>query len=150
MASIGFKGGEKMQKILADIARKAGGGELLRVGFLESAKYPDGTNVAQVAYWNEFGTKNAPPRPFFRNTIAAKSSKWGAALGKSLAATAYSTKSAFGLVGTGIADQITQSIVEFSDPANAASTIKKKGFNDPLIDDGTMQRRVEFDIQGGS
>lgn len=37
----------------------------VRVGVLESATYPDGTPVAMVAFWNEYGTKTSPVRAFF-------------------------------------------------------------------------------------
>ena len=43
----------------------------VNVGFFDTDQYPDGTYVAQVAYWNEFGTKGMPARPFMRQTIAA-------------------------------------------------------------------------------
>lgn len=52
--------------------------ENLQVGWLSSAKYNDGLPVAQVAYWQEFGTKTAPPRPFFRPAIADNETKWAA------------------------------------------------------------------------
>ena len=45
------------------------------VGFYKTATYPDGTPVAAVAAWNEFGTKGGgwggpiPERPFFRQTV---------------------------------------------------------------------------------
>lgn len=146
MASVGFKGGEKLNKILAYIAEKAGKGGLLKVGFLEGATYPDGTNVAQVAYWNEYGTVTSPPRPFFRQMIASKSPKWGAALGKSLISSDYDGEKALKLMGHGISDQLVTSIVQFSTPENAASTIAAKGFNDPLIDTGLMQRTVDFEV----
>ena len=48
----------------------------LEVGFFESATYKDGTKVAQVAYWNEYGTPTIPPRPFFRDAIKEKSKEW--------------------------------------------------------------------------
>lgn len=132
------------------VAKKLSDGKTLRVGFLETEKYPDGTPVAQVAFWNEYGTVKAPPRPFFRQMIEAKSPKWGAALGKNLSATGYDTTKALSLVGTGIKDQLTQSIVGFQAPGNAVSTIAQKGFDKPLVDTGQMQRAPGFDIQGES
>lgn len=144
-----FKGGDKLEALLRGTAQKLVDGKLLRVGFLETEKYPDGTNVAQVAFWNEYGTKTSPPRPFFRQTIAAKSDKWGAALGANLAANGYDTTKALKLVGTGIKDQITKSIVDFASPGNAPYTIAQKGFDKPLVDTGQMQRAVGFDIKDG-
>ena len=147
MASPGFKGGDKMVKVLNEIARKSVGNSQLRVGFLETEKYPDGTNVAQVAFWNEYGTIHAPPRPFFRRMIEAKSSKWGKALGKSLTSTHYDVPAALSLMGEGIKDQLTASIVGFASPGNAESTVKAKGFDKPLVDTGQMQRAVGYDVK---
>lgn len=56
-------------------------------GFFEDAPfYPSkqtqkgtttlGAKVTQVAEWQEFGTKNIPPRPFMRPTIADNQMKW--------------------------------------------------------------------------
>ena len=49
-----LSGADGVMKALEDIARKMGGGEVA-VGFMEGATYPDGTPVAAVAFWNEFG-----------------------------------------------------------------------------------------------
>lgn len=146
--SVGFKGGAKLEAHLAGIAKKLADGKVLRVGFLETETYPDGTNVAQVAYWNEYGTSKSPPRPFFRQMIAAKSPGWGVALGKNLKANDYDASKALSLVGMGIKDQLTQSIVDFSSPGNAPSTIAHKGFDKPLVDTGQMQRAPDFDLEG--
>lgn len=52
---IGFKGGEKLEQKLREIAEKAGKASTVRVGFLEGATYPDGTPVASIAAVNEYG-----------------------------------------------------------------------------------------------
>lgn len=46
-----------------------------KVGIFDTAKYPDGISAAQVAYWNEFGTKTAPPRPVFRPVFTKSENK---------------------------------------------------------------------------
>lgn len=51
-------------------------GEKLQVGWLSSANYTDSLPVAQVAFWQEFGTKTVPPRAFFRPAIAKNEGKW--------------------------------------------------------------------------
>ena len=43
----------------------------IEVGFINTDVYDDGTRVADVAMWNEFGTADAPQRPFFRSAIHA-------------------------------------------------------------------------------
>ena len=52
--------------------------ETLQVGWFDSANYTDTLPVPQVAFWQEFGTKSAPPRPFFRPAIAENETKWAA------------------------------------------------------------------------
>jgi len=51
----GFSGGDSIQRKLEEIAKRLGKSELLKVGFLEGATYPDGTPVAQIAAVQEFG-----------------------------------------------------------------------------------------------
>ena len=145
----GVSGGEKLQKVLAEIGKKLGDGKILRAGFLETAKYPDGTPVAQVALWNDAGTETSPPRAFFRQTIAEHGKSWGNALGDNLKASGMDGDKALALTGEGIKDNIVSSIVTFSDPQNAPRTIAKKGFNKPLVDSGVMQRSVDYDIKDG-
>ena len=53
-------------------------GETLQVGWFSSANYTESLPVPQVAFWQEFGTKSAPPRPFFRPAIANNQLKWAA------------------------------------------------------------------------
>ena len=61
-------GGKKLERFLREAGK--GGVSSVAVGFFADAKYQDGTPVAAVAAWNEFGTKNIPERPFFRNALA--------------------------------------------------------------------------------
>ena len=46
-----------------------------QVGFFEDSTYADGTQVAYVAYLNEFGGHN-PPRPFMKRTLEKNLNKW--------------------------------------------------------------------------
>lgn len=49
-----------------------------KVGWFESAKYPDGRPVAAVAAGNELGipSRSIPARPFFRPTASEKRQEW--------------------------------------------------------------------------
>lgn len=49
-----------------------------KVGWFESARYPDGTPVAAVAYWQEVGvpSQNIPSRSFMRSTSIEQDVKW--------------------------------------------------------------------------
>lgn len=136
--------GEALQQHLEGIQQAP----TLRVGFLESETYPDGTPVAQVAYWNEFGTSRAPMRSFFRPTILQKQKGWGVLL-TTLLQRGAEVEQAMGLLGERIKDDITTAIVDFANPPNAPSTAARKGFgkNKPLIDTGQMQRAVAWELE---
>lgn len=88
-----------------------------------------------------------PPRPFFRSMIEKNKAGWSLAFGNLMNMNNNDVAKVFALMGEGIKGQLTQSIVEFSDPPNAPSTVRRKGFNKPLIDTGTMQRATGWDIE---
>lgn len=146
------KGGDKLGPKLREIVARLGGGGApagVKVGFLEGATYPGtdenaGLPVATVAFWNEFGTVKAPARPFFRNAIAKHSGEWGAQLAAALKASNFSAKTAMGVMGEVIKGQVVQSITDTNTPPLAPSTVKRKGFDKPLIDTGVMQRAVDY------
>jgi len=117
----------------------------VRVGILEDARYPDGTPVAMVAFWNEYGTATTPSRPFFRAVVNEQRKNWVLSV-KNLMKLHEDPKKVMGLMGEHMKGQIVQSIVDWSDPPNAAYTVAKKGFNKPLIDTGQMSRSVNYEV----
>jgi hypothetical protein len=118
-----LKGGDKLEAALREISRKVSKPGTLRVGFLEGASYPDGTPVALVAFWNEFGTKKIPARPSFRNMIAAKSDEWAPAIGHLLPQNNYDVRTTLALVGDGIKGQLQQSIKDTNQPPLSPVTL---------------------------
>jgi hypothetical protein len=119
-----IQGGDKLEKALASIAGKMHGS--VKVGFLEGATYPDGTPVAAVAFWNEYGHGGrfpAPPRPFFRNTIAAKASEWGDRLAKAAKYYNYDGAKVFGLMGQTMVEDIQEGIQGFDGPELSKTTL---------------------------
>ncbi|MGF6604583.1 hypothetical protein P3T23_009339 [Paraburkholderia sp. GAS448] len=91
-------------------------------------------------------TVTIPPRPFFRSMIANESGHWGDDLGRLLVANGYDVPRTLDQMGESIQGELQQSIRECSTPANARSTIAKKGFDDPLIASGTMLKSVTHRI----
>ena len=144
-----LSGGDKLQKALEKIARGLKKGGVVRVGFQEGATYPDGTPVPLVAAINEFGapSRNQPPRPFFRRMIAAKSGEWPAAIEANLKATDNDAVKTLQIVGAGIKGQLQQSIADLTEPPLAPSTIRRKGFDKPLIDTGHMLNSVDYEVE---
>lgn len=141
---------KKTGSLKAALEKLGNSKKVLRVGFLETATYANSEGealpVAQVAYWNEYGTENIPPRPFFRKTIAENSSEWGKQVGQLLKANNYDADAALNKMGEHIKGQLTESILSYEDPPNAPSTIRKKGFNAPLRDTGTMARSIDYEV----
>lgn len=143
MATI--SGGDKVGQLLEEIIRQLDVGGL-QVGFLQGATYADGTPVAQVAFWNEYGTTISPARPFFRRMIASESPGWGAKLAGAAKFTNYDGVRAMSLLGEDIAGALQQSIATWQDPPNAKSTVERKGFNKPLIETSHMQNSVGYQV----
>jgi hypothetical protein len=142
-----IRGGDKLAAALSEIARNLSKAETLRVGFLEGATAPNGDSIPLRAAMNEFGTAKAPPRPFMRNMIAAKSDEWPDALAGALKANDYDATKALELVGGGIAGQLQQSIIDLTSPPLAQSTIDRKGSEKPLIEHGDMLDAVDYEIK---
>jgi hypothetical protein len=144
-----IKGGKKLQIKLAEIAKMASNADLVRVGFLEKSSYPDGTPVAMVAAIQDFGAPKVgiPPRPFFRNMIAEKSSEWPRAIADLLKANDYDAAKTLNQVGEAVAGQLRESIVATNEPPLAPSTIKRKGFSKPLIDQGIMIGAIDYEVK---
>lgn len=157
MAAPTMRGGKKMrerlERIKGDLAEKS----QVHVGFLAGATYPDGTSVAQVAFWNEYGHVHrdaegnikfeVPPRPFFRRAIAANSKFWGVQLARQLRITDYHTALAFGRMGELIAGQIAESISIFNAPVLALSTVNRKGSEKPLVETGHMLASISYEVE---
>jgi hypothetical protein len=116
-------GGDKFDKAMADLARKLGKRGSVQVGFLENAKYPDGTSVAMVAATQNYGNGKIPPRPFFTNMVAAKSPEWPAALAQSLDRHDNDVAAAMNDMGMGIAGQLQQAIIDTNSPALSPITL---------------------------
>lgn len=117
----------------------------LKVGIFESAKYDDGTPVAQVAFWQEFGTAKIPMRPFLRNAIAKNERKWGDSVKTALIGTNDGEK-ALKMLGEIMRGDIVLSLTNLNTPPNAPSTIKQKGSSNPLIDTGLLRNSISWEL----
>ena len=120
----------------------------VRVGVLENATYPDGTPVAMVAFWNEYGTKRSPVRAFFRTTVSEQKKNWVLSV-QNLMKMHNDPKQVMGLIGVNIQEQLVHSINTWSDPPNAPYTIEKKGFDAPLRDTTRMSKSISIEIGEG-
>ena len=125
----------------------------VRVGVLADAgTSDDGVDLVDIAVFNEFGTKRAPPRPFIRGAFDEKQrdlTRLKARLWNQVLAGRLDTRRALGLLGQTHEDQIKVFMTELRTPANEASTIAaktragRKGDN-PLIDTGRLRASIRW------
>lgn len=144
-------GGDRANKVIRELAEKLARPVTLRVGFLENARYPNGTPVAMVAAIQNYGAPraNIPPRPFFSNMVAAKSPEWPAAISMLLQKNNYDIVRTLQLTGEAIKGQLQQSIRDTNSPPLKPATIRHKGFATPLIHTGHMLNSVAYSVKVG-
>ncbi len=136
----------RLEARLASFIKNAGSQEL-QVGFINGAKYPDGEQVATVAFNNEYGTKNIPSRPFFRTMISKESPTWSGKLTKAVHFTHYDFQKSLELLGIDVEGALRESIRDWKEPPNSPETIAKKGFNKPLIDTSLMIKSITSEVK---
>lgn len=146
MAYRHIRGGRALRDFIQR-ARQAGGVKRIEVGFFESARYPDGTPVAAVAAWNEFGAANIPERPFFRSALALAEDPIEQIIRDHIDPRTLQVDEALAnQIGAYMQGEVQKSIVDLTSPANAPSTIARKGSSNPLVDTGTMRTAVTFKV----
>jgi hypothetical protein len=87
-----------------------------------------------------------PARPFFRPMIAKHQDEWGDALAAELRANDYDAQAALKAVGKMMESQLVQSINDVTSPPLSAATVRRKGFEKPLIDTGVMWQSVDSEV----
>lgn len=129
-------------------------GTEIDVGFFEEDRYgPENGNlpVAQVAYFNEFGTTLNPTRPFMRETFEDSSLQQIAAkmmrmVFESALSNGRAVERLMKQIGQHVAQQMKDNIQNYPG-SNSPKTIKRKGGrNTPLRDTHFMMNSVKFKI----
>ena len=126
---------------------------------VKSAKYEDGTSLADVMTWNHYGTETIPPRPVLR--IAAENVSDRGEIKDLLAVFAQNI-----LENPNPADhvkaekemlrKIAQQVIKEAEriiesgnelQENAPGTVKKKGFDKPLYETGLLLKNLGYDYE---
>jgi hypothetical protein len=143
------RGGDRFETTLEMMARMMTNASAVHVGFLEEAKYPAGKSVAMIAAIQNFGAPSAgiPPRPFFTDMIKKRSPEWPKAIRDLLVANQYDALRVLQLTGEGITGQLRKQIQDTNAPPLSKATIRRKGFDKPLIDTGHMWNSVDYQVQ---
>lgn len=118
----------------------------LYAGIFASAKYDDGTQVAQVAFWQEYGSLKIPMRPFIRNAVAKNKVKWVRFFQKQLQSH-LNFDLALNRTGEIMRGDIIRSIVATTTPPNKPSTIRAKKSSHPLIDIGLLKNSISYEVR---
>lgn len=138
----------------------------VRCGWFSDMKYDDGVSVAQVAYWNEYGTYSSPARPFMRpmlhknnrNILAKLKHEYSMALRNG-----QNTLNVLSIIGEDVVSKIQAQILATYSPANAPITLsggwmhnKKSGKlfyvipkvgTHPLMDTGVMYQTCSYQVE---
>ena len=137
--------GRKFQKMLKELAEKE-----VRVGFQAGKAYEeDGTDICDIAAWNELGTVHIPARPFLRMSVddnVAKINNFMQQQKKNLAK-GVEAEQVLKEIGIFQKDLIQEKITDGDFAPNAPSTVAKKGSSKPLIDTGRMRQSVNYEIK---
>jgi hypothetical protein len=120
------------------------------IGIHEDAGFnEEGEDILQYAIWNHYGTANIPKRPFV-DLAADRNNNWQKYVEEALGNVIdknTSLKIEAEKVGV-IAVKDMKAIIENKEilPMNALSTIKKKGFDHPLIETGALVDSIKYKI----
>lgn len=135
-------GGQRAAKVVADIGRKIETGKFVKVGHLSSSDtehqstYPEsGVAIAQVAFWQEYGTITAKARPTFGPMIEKNKKRWGPQMGIALKMTDYDAAKALAIMGESMRDSLVESIVETPQAPLSEVTLMLRKMKD---DDATL------------
>lgn len=120
----------------------------VEVGITTPVTYPNGTKIAYIASIQAHGTEDGriPPRDFkaaCSDDLKEKQKNFVIQYVRNF----FRGKDTDGLVeelGITSANLLRTSVIEFKEPPNAPSTIKRKGFDDPLIETGLLRDTIDW------
>lgn len=116
-----------------------------KTGWFETAHYEDGTPVAYVAAIQEFGTDRIPARPFMRPAVADHGGEWIDLMARGAKAAVdgrYTPEQVLEAVTMKAAGDVAKKISAVTAPPLSPVTVKRKGFDKPLVDTGQMLQSV--------
>ena len=122
----------------------------VRIGYQHGeATEDDGTDICDIAAWNELGTATAPSRPFMRQSVDNNEAQINGFLQtqKQRLLAGESAQQVLNSIGIFQKKLIQKTIVDGSFVPNAPATIAAKGSDRPLIDTGRMRQSVNYVIK---
>jgi len=125
---------------------------------VKSAKYEDGTSLADVMTWNHYGTETIPPRPVLRiaaENVLANNEKIKKALNayfenilENPNGAAEDEKEMLRKIGVQVIKEARAIIAAGNElQENAPGTVRKKGFDKPLYETGLLLKNLGYDYE---
>jgi hypothetical protein len=111
-----------------------------------------GAELIDVVIWNNYGTEHIPARPFLQisnREIAQVAQKILKIYAKAINAGKVDIEVPLKMIGGAAIPIIQRVINDLMQPPNAPRTIKKKGFDNPLIETGFMRDNATYVIREG-
>jgi hypothetical protein len=126
-------------------------GAFVKVGILsgtgEHPKGRHGQTLAEVGWWNEFGTERIPPRPFLRTGLTDNIGKYRGlfkTLIRNVLLKKISSEQAIFVIGETAKADVQAKIVAIRSPENAELTKKLKKSSNPLVDTGALRQHINW------
>lgn len=147
-------GMKRVKQIAASLSKPIKVGTLAKAGTHKSDAR-SGLSVAEIAFWNEYGTRrpdgsvHIPERPAFREAateLAGKPAQMFIRGQLSQATTAAATTQALERIGLYAQSVVRRHLVDLKDPPNAAVTVLRKGSTNPLVDTGQLVRSISYEV----
>jgi len=135
---------EKLDKLIDNL--KALAAKKVVVGVLGAA----GSDLVNIAVYNEFGTRTIPERSFIRATFASRQAAYIKAMSRAVKAVLsrrITPDQARGLLAVQAVADVQKRIVDIRTPPNAKETIARKGSSNPLIDTGRLRQSIQSDTR---
>ncbi|MBT8412481.1 MAG: hypothetical protein KJP02_11890 [Octadecabacter sp.] len=136
-------------------------GAEVKVGIQSDAGATDeGTPLAAIGFWNEFGTRGGaagggwggpvPARPFIRDTADEKRAAWMRVADQAINAALRGTATlerGFTILGALVERDIKQAFVSGGWTPNSPVTVALKGSTTPLIDTGALRGAIRYEVK---
>lgn len=119
----------------------------VKVGLQAGDTAPDGTSLAEIGAFNEYGTSTIPARPFLRaayEQYQRQLQQFKARLINLIYERKIDTGKGLAILGEKHQQQVQAKIGDGPWVENAPSTIAQKGSSKPLIDTGRLRQSIRY------
>ena len=126
-------------KVKEDAAKLSGW--MIEAGLFADSGDHDGTPLAQIGFWQEFGTRTIPARPWLSGGaefIERAALKQMTRIAQRIGRLPSNPKLLLDPLANAVAEGIRSYAMNHAWTPNALSTERRKGFNWPLVETGAM------------